>query len=132
MSKRVDANIFCPDCNIKFRFSLYRSIWGEYPENRELVMTDMINVSTCPKCLKKLRANYPFIYTNTQKSFAVWYEPFYDHRIDKDAAGYEMFGGSGNYLANAPRIKNWTEFKQTIVKFEKGILIGKPLRKPQR
>jgi hypothetical protein len=34
--------------------------------------------------------------------------------------------GEGNYLATAPRIKSWSEFKNTILKFENGELKGKP------
>jgi CpXC protein len=130
MSKRVDANIFCPHCNIKFKFSLFRTIWGEYPEYRELVMTDMINVATCPQCSRKLRANYPFMYTNKDKTFAVWYEPVYDSRIDDDTKVYKEMAGADSYFATAPRIKNWNEFKETIIKFEKGILKGEPAKRP--
>jgi transcription elongation factor Elf1 len=50
MSKRLEAKITCPNCNHQFDFTLYRSIWGEYPENRDLVMSDRINVATCPSC----------------------------------------------------------------------------------
>ena len=35
MSKRVEAKITCPNCDHQFDFTLYRSIWGEYSENRE-------------------------------------------------------------------------------------------------
>jgi hypothetical protein len=34
--------------------------------------------------------------------------------------------GSNNYLATAPRIKDWEDFKDTIRKFEKGELNGQP------
>jgi len=126
MSKRIDAQITCPNCSHQFDFTLYRSIWGEYPENRELVMSDKINVATCPSCKKSTKLAYPFIYTNAKQFFAVWWEPYYDVQIDKDAEGYQNMLGAGNYLATAPRVKDWTEFKETIVKFENGILKGNP------
>jgi predicted RNA-binding Zn-ribbon protein involved in translation (DUF1610 family) len=125
MSKRIEANITCPNCGNQFPFTLFRSIWGEYPENRELVMTDRINVATCSSCNKSIKLPYPFFYTNAKQFFAVWWEPEYDSQIDKDAMGYSKMLGSENYLAAAPRIKDWNEFKETILRFEKGELRGK-------
>ena len=124
MSQRIEAKITCPNCHHQFDFTLYRSIWGEYPENRELVMTDKINVTTCPSCNVATKLIYPFIYTNTNQKFAVWWEPEYDVQIDSDKVGYVKMLGEGNYLATAPRIKNWKEFKDTIIKFENGELKG--------
>jgi hypothetical protein len=126
MSKRIESTITCPYCANQFPFTLFRSIWGEYPENRELVMSDKINVATCPSCNKSTKLPYPFFYTNAKQFFAVWWEPEYDSQIDKDAVGYAKMLGSGNYLATAPRIKDWNEFKKTILRFEKGELQGKP------
>lgn len=126
MSKRVEAKITCPACGNQFDYSLYRSIWGEYPENRDLVMSDKINVATCPNCQKSTKLDFPFIYTNAKHFFAVWWEPHFDPQIDKDSEGYTKMMGAGNYLATAPRIKNWAEFKQTIIKFETGALKGDP------
>ena len=126
MSQRIESNITCPNCSNQFSFTLYRSIWGEYPENRELVMTDKINLATCPLCNHMTKIQFPFIYTNADKFFAVWWEPEYDPQIDRDSSGYSKMMGAGNYLATAPRIKDWNEFKKTILKFEKGELQGKP------
>jgi hypothetical protein len=126
MSKKVEATITCPHCYHQFKFSLYRSIWGEYPENRELVMSDNINVANCPSCKLDNKLVFPFIYTNANQHFAVWWEPEYDIQIDNDAVGYSKMLGQGNYLAAAPRIKNWNDFKNTILKFENGEIIGKP------
>ena len=119
MSQRVKVNITCKYCNNQYDFTLYRSIWGEYPENRELVMSDNINVVTCQYCGKTTKLSYPFIYTNAKQFFAVWWEPFYDSQIDKESVGFAKLLGDGNYLANAPLIKDWDEFKQTIIHFEK-------------
>ena len=126
MSKRIEAKITCPNCSNQFDFTLYRSIWGEYPENRELVMTNQINVASCPSCNHSTKLQYPFIYTNANQHFAVWWEPEFDAQIDSDAIGYAKMLGEGNYLATAPRIKSWSEFKNTILKFENGELKGKP------
>lgn len=124
MSKRIEIKVICPECSHQFDYTLYRSIWGEYPENRELVMSDKINVSTCPSCNKSTKIPFPFIYTNAKQHFAVWWEPEYDSQIDKDSIGYAKLLGEDNYLAKAPRIKDWNEFKETILKFENGILKG--------
>jgi hypothetical protein len=122
MSKRVKVTITCPNCNNHFDYTLFRSIWGEYPENRELVMSDKINVAVCPHCKTSTKLLFPFIYTNAKQFFAVWWEPSYDPQIDKDKEGYERILGQNNYLATAPRIKEWDDFKQTILKFERGEL----------
>lgn len=126
MSLRVNVKITCPNCRHQFDFTLYRSIWGEYPENRELVMSDKINVAACPSCKKSTKIVYPFIYTNAEQFFAVWWEPYYDPQIDRDTEEYKKLLGTGHYLATAPRIKDWKEFKETIIKFENGILKNKP------
>ncbi len=87
-------------------------------------MSDKINVATCDVCGTVTKLEYPFIYTNTKLHFAVWWEPEYDSQIDSDAQGYSQMLGQGNYLATAPRIMNWNEFKNTIIKFENGELKG--------
>ena len=125
MSKKMQAQITCPNCANKENFTLYRTIWGEYPENRELVMSDKINVFICPSCKVATKLPFQLFYTNTKQHFAVWWEPIYDSQIDFDSKGYAKIFGQGNYLASAPRIKDWNEFKQTIIKFEKGELLGK-------
>ena len=48
MSKRIDSSIDCPNCGRAFPVNLYRSIWGEHPENRSLIMSAQINVVACP------------------------------------------------------------------------------------
>jgi len=126
MSQRIKAKITCPRCNHRFDFNLYRSIWGEYPENRKLVMSDEINVATCPSCGTSTKLPFPFLYTHTPKpSFAVWWEPEYDSQIDSDSEGYIKTLGEGNYLATAPRITDWNDFKKTILKYECGELKAK-------
>ena len=127
MSKRIEAKITCPNCSTQFDFTLYRTIWGEYPENRELVMTNQINVASCPSCNHATKLQYPFIYTNAKQHFAVWWEPEYDAQIDSSNKEYTRMLGAGNYLATAPRIKSWSEFKNTILKFENEELKGKPV-----
>ena len=95
MSKRIEAKITCPNCSNQFDFTLYRSIWGEYPENRELVMTNQINVATCPSCNHSTKLQFPFIYTNANQHFAVWWEPEFDAQIDSDSKGYAKMMGEG-------------------------------------
>jgi hypothetical protein len=122
MNHRVQTKITCPGCSRQFNFRLYRSVWGEYPENRELVMSDKINVATCPSCGDSTKISYPFIYTNVLKFFAVWWEPFNDPQIEEDQKSYMKSFGADYYLTSVPRVKDWNEFKSTILKFEKGEL----------
>ena len=124
MSKQIEAKLTCPNCHHQFSFTLYRTIWGEYPDNRELVMSDSINVATCPFCKTTSKLDFSFFYTNQPQHFAVWWEPEYDSQIDTDSQGYARMLGADSYLANAPRIKDWNEFKDTILKFETGELEG--------
>jgi hypothetical protein len=108
--------------------SLYRTIWGEYPENRALVMDDLINVAHCTACGIDTKLVFPLMYTNTKQQFAVWWEPYPDQQIDQDSQGYARMFGEGNYYQAAPRIKDWNEFKKTILKFESGELKGNPIQ----
>jgi hypothetical protein len=124
MSKKVDVTISCINCGHEFSMSLYRTIWGESPENRELVMSDTINVAICLKCGSRYKLPFSLFYTNSKQHFAVWWEPKRDEAIDEDAAGYAQFVGKDNYLATAPRIADWEEFKETIRKYERGELKG--------
>jgi hypothetical protein len=64
------------------------------------------------------------MYTNAKRQFAVWWEPKHDSQIDQDAAGYVKMLGERNYLATAPRVQDWNEFKETIIKFENGEMKG--------
>jgi endogenous inhibitor of DNA gyrase (YacG/DUF329 family) len=122
MSQKVKATVTCPQCGQSVDTTLFRTIWGEYPENRDLVMSDKINCTTCPKCNTTTKWQFPFMYTNTPQGFAVWWEPTIDPQIDKDSKGFAQMMGKSNHLATAPRIKDWEEFKETIVKFETGEL----------
>ena len=126
MSKKIEASISCPNCNFQFNQTLYRSIWGEYPENKALVMNDEINMALCPSCGSKSKVFMSFIYTNAKKHFAVWWEPEYDSQIDADSKAYASMMGKDSYLAVADRIKDWDEFKVTIEKYEKGELKSNP------
>lgn len=123
MSKKIKVSIPCPHCHNSFEATLYRSIWGEYPENREIVFNDTINSPICPHCKNKvIIGNASLLYHNAKEKFAVWYEPVHDSAIDADCKGYTQMFGPDNYLATAPRISDWEGFKRTIVMFEKGDL----------
>ncbi len=123
MSKKTTAQIICPKCDNKFSFQLYRTIHGENPENRELVMLNQINVATCPSCGNSTKIPFALMYTNTDKQFAVWWEPEYDPQIDIDMKQHAEYANrlqAGFHLANAPRVKDWEKFKETIRQFERG------------
>jgi hypothetical protein len=78
-------------------------------------MSDKINVAKCPSCGKGFKLPFPLMYTNSRQRFAVWWEPVPDPQIDEDTVGYKQMLGTNNYLATAPRIKDWYEFKETIL-----------------
>jgi hypothetical protein len=118
MSKKLQASITCPSCKKQTAYSLFRSLWIEYKENRELVFSDRVNYFICPKCGYEKRLEFPFMCTNAKKRFAVWYEPYHDEQIDIDAEAYRKQMGIDSYLAQAPRIKEWDEFKDTILALE--------------
>lgn len=124
MSKVVEAMVKCPKCGIAFPTSLFRSIWGEQPANRELVFADRINVVTCPACATVTKLPFAFMYTNRDRLFAVWYEPAPDPDIDETANGFAAVLGADSYLAAAPRIRDWEQFKATIREFESGARKG--------
>ena len=129
MSKRVDATITCPQCGKQYPVKLYRTIWGEYEENRDLVMNDLINVLECPHCGFSFKAPYPFMYVDVKKGFAVWWEPQYDAGIDSDSRGYAGMFGANSFYAKAPRIADWDEFKQVIQEYYQGIRVGGKIEK---
>jgi hypothetical protein len=122
MSQQIKTTVACPKCRQKLDATIFRTIWGEYPENRELVMSDKINSTTCPNCNTTTKWKFPLMYTNAHQQFAVWWEPYPDPQIDSDAIDFARMLGKKDYLATAPRIKDWEEFKETIVKYENGEL----------
>ena len=128
MSKRIEANITCPNCGNQFPFTLFRTIWGEYEENKQLVLSDQINVATCPSCNSRTKIEYPFMYVDVKKQFAVWWEPVSDSQIDQDAIGYAKMFGEGNFYHTAPRIKNWEEFKRIVRRYDSGELKANPIK----
>ncbi|MBK9458999.1 MAG: hypothetical protein IPN94_06100 [Sphingobacteriales bacterium] len=108
----------CQNCGDRYGLTLYRSIWGEIPENRSIVMNDTINSTTCPNCGRSSKLLYPLLYTHKNPDFAVWWEPIYDKSIDEEKKIYGNLPGIPDYLINAPRYKDWEEFKSAILKFE--------------
>ena len=50
--------------------------------------------------------------------------------INDDRADFARLMGASSYLATAPRVKDWNEFKNTILKFERGELQGSSPGKP--
>ncbi len=109
-----------------FKSTLYRSIWGKFQENRDLVMNDLINVIECPSCHYKEKVEFSLFYNDPQVFCGVWWEPYPDPLIDKDAKFWAENLGSDNYMAKALRIKDWQEFKDTINKYYTGELNGSP------
>ena len=129
MSKRVDATITCPGCGRQYPVKLYRTIWGEYEENRNLVMNDQINVLECPHCGFSFKAPFAFMYVDIKANFAVWWEPQHDPSVDTDTQGFARMFGAGSFYATAPRVQDWEEFKRTINRYYSGELVGGPVEK---
>lgn len=120
MSNKINTQWPCTKCGCKYNVSLYRSIWGEVKENRDLVMNDKINMETCPKCGFVDDVPLAFMYTHKEPDFAIWYEPFHDASIDEEKLKYSSMPGMPRYLMEAPRISDWNEFKKLIILYEKG------------
>jgi Zn ribbon nucleic-acid-binding protein len=114
MSKKVELDLECPQCQAAFKATLYRTIWVEFPEHMDLIEKDQINVVHCPACGFSEMPPFPFLATNVRKKIAVWYEPIPDKIIDSDIELYRQHYGEDSYLANAPRIKSWEEFKMCL------------------
>lgn len=123
MSKKLGAEITCPKCEFKHPVELYRSIWVEQPENRALILNDQINAVTCPRCKLHHRLEFPFLCTNVNRGFALWYEPYHDPQVDKDVIDYRRHFGPDSFYAKAPRISNWDLFKKKLIEME-----GSPLQ----
>ncbi|MCL5030093.1 MAG: hypothetical protein M1480_13855 [Bacteroidetes bacterium] len=126
MSRIIDITLTCSLCRYEFPYKLYCSIAGDEPGNLELVLTDKINVAVCPICIVSVKLNSPLMYSNISKNFAVWWEPYYDPQIDKENELLIKMGRGKNFLSEAPRIRDWQEFKNTIMKYESGELKGIP------
>lgn len=129
MSKLVDATITCPQCRKEYPVKLFRTLWGEHKELRDKVMNDEVNICKCPNCNYSFKAPFPFMYVDVRTGFAVWWEPTHDKGIDTDVAGYARMFGANSYYATAPRIADWQEFKETILKYYKGELVGGKVEK---
>lgn len=129
MSKRIDIEITCPHCGQKYQSTVFRTIWGEYEENRNMVMNDNINIVSCPHCHYSFHAPLAMMYVDVVKNFAVWWEPYYDSGIDSDTIGYRNMFGEKSYYATAQRISDWNEFKETINRYYRGELVGGPVTK---
>jgi len=119
VGKKVELIMDCPRCKATFKAMLYRTIWVEYPEDMELIMTDTINVAHCSACGLSERQPFPFLATNVRKNVAIWYEPIPDRNIDLDVELYRKHYGEDYFLARAPRIKDWTEFKAYLIELNK-------------
>ena len=128
MSKRIEATITCPKCSFQFNYTLYRTIWGEHESNKNLVLSDKINVATCSSCNASTKLEYPFMYVDVVKQFAVWWEPYHDEQIDSDSVQYAKMFGEGNFYHKAPRIVDWQEFKKTVLRYDSGELKANPLK----
>jgi transcription elongation factor Elf1 len=118
MSKKVEASVRCPKCGHKQNVVLFRSIWAEYPENRSLVLNDLINQFRCGNCNHRERLEFPFLCTNVPKGVAIWYEPYHDTQIDADAERYREHMGPNSFYAKAPRISDWETFKAKYLELE--------------
>lgn len=129
MSKLVDATVTCPRCGQEYPVKLFRTLWGENDSLRAKVMSDEVNICSCPHCNYAFKAQYPFLYVDVKVGFAVWWEPTHDAGIDSDAMRYAQMFGENSFYAKAPRIKDWNEFKKTIMKYYSGELVGGKVEK---
>jgi hypothetical protein len=80
MSKKVEVHIKCPECGNKHNAVLFKTIWVEFPENIELVLSNKINNFRCDRCDYSERLEFPFLCTNVKRGVAIWYEPYHDNK----------------------------------------------------
>ena len=129
MSKTYDGDVECPRCGKEQIFQFFRTLWIEDPDNRALIFDDRLHLFVCRHCGQKVHIDTSFLVTNVPGHFSVWYEPHPDPVIDEETVGYAAMFGEDSFYANAPRIADWEEFKETIEKFERGELVGNPATK---
>lgn len=129
MSKQVRIDIECPNCHNQYSGNFFRTIWGENEAFRNMVMNNEVNIAKCPHCGHQFHLPLAMMYVDVQKGFAVWWEPNHDPGVDSDSAAYANMFGANSYYAQAPRIKDWEEFKCVINEFYSGQRVGGPIVK---
>lgn len=116
MSSKIETTVKCPSCGRDVKATVYKSIWGEYPENRRFIYDDRINAPICTGCKNKIYLQTSLFYNNPRKLIAAWYEPIKDysniHPQNKELN--RMLGAHADYMTNAIRIKDWSDFKKHI------------------
>jgi Zn ribbon nucleic-acid-binding protein len=115
MSKTVELDLTCPQCQKQWKATAYRSIWVEFQENLDLILNDRINLVKCPSCGFSDRLPLAFLATNVGKRAAIWYEPYPDPHVDSDHVLYLKHYGEDSFYAKAPRVQDWAEFKRRLV-----------------
>jgi hypothetical protein len=118
MSKQLDATAVCGHCGHRFPTKVYRTLWIEDPEHRKSVLEDRVNNITCPRCGTINATDLALLCSNAELGFALWYEPLPDPVIDLDIAGFVRHLGPTHYLAKAPRIHDWKQFKKSLLEME--------------
>lgn len=131
MSKLVEFQIECPSCKQGYQAKVWRSLWGDGCTANDFTsrLTDETNVVTCPHCGHSFRLPLGLMYVDCKAGFAVWYEPQPDPGIDNDTRQYAAMFGADSYYAQAPRVKDWDEFKRTICRYYTGELKANPISK---
>ena len=72
MSQLIRASISCPHCHTQYEAELFRSIWGENPQNKAMVFSDQINRTTCPRCGQTSFAIPSLLYSNKDLHRYAW------------------------------------------------------------
>ena len=115
----------CSICNAQKEIVLNRHIDAE--NFREIVMNDRLNVFQCDVCGYEQKLDFPVCYINNKENFEVWWIPFEEPRVEKEKKIFRRLMGPDSYYGQAPELYNWEEFKETILKFERGELRGNPI-----
>ena len=130
MSQKVKMIFECPSCKTEFSAEIFKTLWIEFPENRELVFKNSVNLVTCTGCGSPIKIETPLLCTNIKMNFAVWYDPRHDEHVTEEIRKYVKVLGADTYFATAPRIPDWEDFKSTLLKYEQGVIVNKPLTRP--
>ncbi len=129
MSKKIDFQIVCPQCEQQYQATVFRTLWGDgcNADNFTSRLTENTNMVTCPHCGHSFRLPLALMYVDVKAGFAVWFEPQPDPNIENETKQYAAMFGADSYYAKAPRVKDWEEFKHTIRRYYLGELKANPV-----
>jgi len=118
MSKTINIDFSCPNCNNSENISLFTSITAsEHIELKEKLLNNELNFFNCKNCKSSYKIEVPILYHDIKKQFAIWYA--------KDENFIPEPPIINNYLFNAKVVNSLKSLKTEILLFENQILSTK-------